>query len=1244
MLLVNLIVSTNVTAWNNIGWNYYAQLSFTNTSHINEPIILNLADIVTLCYGDCDDQYEDIRVLDYNTQQFLPFEFLNDSYEHPALEGQGTKIQFIVPDASHIIKVYYGNKNADLLPEANSTVFYYTYPFDTTLGDLGGSIFDLDSSQYINDGNGINSAKTNGGISLAIDKISGRYVSAYIRDGGNDIGYHGSHVFYYTLYNNNPFAQVHRSDYYRDFGLGTQYDVFMLVTDTYVFPYSTINVSPERWIPTKMFIDFVGINGTPYNITDFNYDSCVANGSISDCYPYFGAETCDASGIEIWCSYVQSDWGSYGCGTFPLYCTEYIIIPPKTYNSRYYVDNNFYGDANMSSIYPANTQLGFVYTDGPTNVWLDNLRSSDYDFNQYLDPNIPTLSQHITGNLTFRYNNTIKIVNTGSIGYNNTPIYVNVTAAECYYSDKRDLRVEDYYTLAEIPYTLSGTYGEPFTELRFIANVPANVSNYPLAIVYCGRSDLEKPRYSGIVVNAVANMGINDEFGDTGNPLDEPYLNLTLSDGTNFVLYNGQLSLASVNGDLDLGSYSNFLNTIWRDSAGGWLYAIRGLTDVECQFNSNQSTYNNSQWLDIFCWSPTGAITANTVFMNFNFWDNNKMINIYTGSGEQLGLGTYTGAKAGLLTSSPVNYPSGSMTFKYADSPTTISALTGGTYYVDVYRGLFVNYPDDSTYGFGSVWFSDFVDSKRIYTELSLGYPYSSMFCDTGQCETGGLYNFSTDNLYNFWIGFLPKTDIGMEDVYEEKMNPVYASLGCEPIFECTHYLGCNNTYNYCDAAVDVSVCNVTYTGDFSEFTQRCQTIIPYNELNPWLNTSWTKRNMLNITNPTGDTYQAVLYVNPNRFNCSYSDWRDLRLYDLSGAKQKVSFEEDGLYLSFSVPAYYTGLYGYAYCGNPAADVENVSCPECTYPAYEQTLVDMIDIDLSWFVENYSTACTPIEGNICLEHSFCGMNYYVNTTSPVQVCTAVNDLVNCTPMFKRNLAYGRVDPLAPDYIERNVYNTHWDTLDPMSCVLGSSGALITNANGTTRITSIPPGGNLSGTPLVNVLFTDISIIGTSDLSSYITFGDNSIYIDTSVAPQFSSPALITINNVPFPDPNIYRNYGSGWVLCSYSQCYNRNYVFNSTLGTGTMTFNVNGFSGFLVGVIEDVASGINGIQVLVFAAFGLMAIILLVAAAFLIVNMFREGGVDTVTMIGFIVTMIGLAIVLLIGYIVISSVSHALIG
>lgn len=77
-------------------------------------------------------------------------------------------------------------------------------------------------------------------------------------------------------------------------------------------------------------------------------------------------------------------------------------------------------------------------------------------------------------------------------------------------------------------------------------------------------------------------------------------------------------------------------------------------------------------------------------------------------------------------------------------------------------------------------------------------------------------------------------------------------------------------------------------------------------------------------------------------------------------------------------------------------------------------------------------------------------------------------------------------------------------------------------------------------------------------------------------------------------------------------------------------------------VIEDIAENASNTMYIVFAAFGLMALFGIVASAFVIVNVFNRGAnIDELLVVG--VATIGLAIVLIIGYVILALVRNSIL-
>lgn len=206
--------SINPTFWWNSTWLFRKQLNLTNTSHTNEPMIIEINEI---CGGYCISGAVDLRVFDNTTQTLLDYEFLNTTTQHTKGTFQSpTYIQFIIPDASHDIFIYYGNTNASAV---DTYVFNYTAifmqktyvdwfePMDT--GQHG-----VNELYYIDDGvsNKSMGISSGGYNALSVDSDTEFNIMFYDQEntstGRNHFWYFAGdgskNIFFYGRYDHNP--------------------------------------------------------------------------------------------------------------------------------------------------------------------------------------------------------------------------------------------------------------------------------------------------------------------------------------------------------------------------------------------------------------------------------------------------------------------------------------------------------------------------------------------------------------------------------------------------------------------------------------------------------------------------------------------------------------------------------------------------------------------------------------------------------------------------------------------------------------------------------------------------------------------------------------------------------------------------------------------------------------------------------------------------------------------------------
>ena len=158
-----------------------------------------------------------------------------------------------------------------------------------------------------------------------------------------------------------------------------------------------------------------------------------------------------------------------------------------------------------------------------------------------------------------------------------------------------------------------------------------------------------------------------------------------------------------------------------------------------------------------------------------------------------------------------------------------------------------------------------------------------------------------------------------------------------------------------------------------------------------------------------------------------------------------------------------------------------------------------------------------------------------------------------------------------------------------------------------------------------------------------TDGEFSMVLNTDT---YTGPVNITIKNTY---NNLYlTDNGEYFFTLRNGNIEYSNSEYNVVLTNDDITFIIPHMSEHtIVGLLDrynsyHVEEGINGVKVAVFAGFGLIAVALLAAIAFLITKMFNSG-VDMASLTTVSIMAIGLAITLFVGYIIISAVAQGLI-
>jgi surface protein len=198
----------------------------------------------------------------------------------------------------------------------------------------------------------------------------------------------------------------------------------------------------------------------------------------------------------------------------------------------------------------------------------------------------------------------------------------------------------------------------------------------------------------------------------------------------------------------------------------------------------------------------------------------------------------------------------------------------------------------------------------------------------------------------------------------------------------------------------------------------------------------------------------------------------------------------------------------------------------------------------------------------------------------------------------------------------------------------------------------------------NVVFNSpVNFSGVNDVTQQIKVFPGAIIVDIAANPSLNVSATVSLdmasvmtnNVVPCDDFILYYATGSfstltevvtnGQIVATNANiggdCSDASICQNIQCANGILTFDAQHFDGFGVGQNLPAEAGILNVRTLVFAAFSLMAVILLATAAFAIINIFKDGDISSLMVI--VISVIGLAVVLFVGYIIISLVASLLL-
>lgn len=151
-MVMCLVMAASAAAWYDPNLAYRKPITFSNTTHTMEPLVLNLSEV---CEDDCNALFTDITIVDETANTTVAYEFLNETFGHSEWGGARAYAQAIIPDASHTYKVYYYNLTG--VSDSSAWQFNVTILFPVGSGTNGWSGNGDYNESGINDGTGTGS-------------------------------------------------------------------------------------------------------------------------------------------------------------------------------------------------------------------------------------------------------------------------------------------------------------------------------------------------------------------------------------------------------------------------------------------------------------------------------------------------------------------------------------------------------------------------------------------------------------------------------------------------------------------------------------------------------------------------------------------------------------------------------------------------------------------------------------------------------------------------------------------------------------------------------------------------------------------------------------------------------------------------------------------------------------------------------------------------------------------------------
>jgi len=202
---------------------------------------------------------------------------------------------------------------------------------------------------------------------------------------------------------------------------------------------------------------------------------------------------------------------------------------------------------------------------------------------------------------------------------------------------------------------------------------------------------------------------------------------------------------------------------------------------------------------------------------------------------------------------------------------------------------------------------------------------------------------------------------------------------------------------------------------------------------------------------------------------------------------------------------------------------------------------------------------------------------------------------------------------------------------------------IASSSGVVEFTSTVDLSNITNVEQIILVTSNLISVNVTAVPSLNTSAD--VILDVPAPNIFSSPC---------DDFNLYYSSGyyttvediiaNGIVVATSANiggdCTDSNICTNVQCINGQLSFTAQHFDGFGVGLgTPEAVESCKSTQATIFAAFSIIALFVIVGAAFLIINMLKGGDFDSGLIIAGIIGFIAVAIVVFIGYLIISEVA-----